>query len=68
MVWGMCDPDIDADGIDNESDNCPASANATQEDLDEDGEGDLCDSDIDGDGVPQEADSSDAALFWITAP
>ena len=56
----MCDPDIDADGIDNESDNCPASANATQEDLEMEKATFVI---RHGDGVPQEADSSDGTVL-----
>ena len=37
-------------------DNCPAIANADQDDLDSDGFGDACDPDIDGDGIPNAAD------------
>jgi hypothetical protein len=48
--------DWDGDGVDNENDNCPYSANSDQSDLDQDGAGDVCDSDDDGDGVPDEFD------------
>lgn len=41
--------DNDGDGVDDVSDNCPAVANAGQEDLDNDGVGDVCDLDKDGD-------------------
>lgn len=46
--------DSDGDGIEDESDNCPARANANQADADGDGIGDVCDSDnggSDGDTV-----------------
>jgi hypothetical protein len=36
-------PDPDGDGICSATDNCPADANPGQEDLDEDGAGDVCD-------------------------
>jgi hypothetical protein len=36
------DPDVDDDGIDNESDNCPSVPNPDQEDCDQDGIGDIC--------------------------
>lgn len=45
-------PDLDADGVPEESDNCPGFSNPTQNDLDNDGVGDVCDTDIDGDGIP----------------
>ncbi|HMB72359.1 MAG TPA: thrombospondin type 3 repeat-containing protein, partial [Gammaproteobacteria bacterium] len=50
-------PDDDGDGVANASDNCPAVANAGQDDLDFDSMGDACDDDIDNDGV---ANASDA--------
>ena len=64
-----CDgePDLDADGIPDASDNCPAVANAGQGDYDEDGLGSVCDncpttanpdqSDSDSDGVGNACDS-----------
>ena len=49
--------DADGDGIGDEDDNCPNTANADQLDTDGDSQGDACDEDDDNDGVP---DSSDA--------
>ncbi|WP_158285116.1 gliding motility-associated C-terminal domain-containing protein, partial [Arenibacter aquaticus] len=49
--------DIDNDGIQDSSDNCPSMANSDQLDTDTDGEGDVCDMDDDNDGTP---DSEDA--------
>lgn len=43
--------DADGDGIANQFDNCPGKSNPLQEDLDNDGKGDLCDDDDDGDGI-----------------
>jgi hypothetical protein len=45
------DEDSDGDEVPDSADNCPSMANPDQEDLDEDGEGDVCDNDIDGDGL-----------------
>jgi uncharacterized delta-60 repeat protein len=49
--------DSDNDGVLDAVDNCPATANADQADLDGDGIGDLCDTDDDGDGVPDTEDT-----------
>ncbi|HEX8102081.1 MAG TPA: thrombospondin type 3 repeat-containing protein [Solirubrobacteraceae bacterium] len=46
-----CDTDDDADKIDDAVDNCRLIENATQADIDGDGEGDLCDDDDDADGT-----------------
>jgi hypothetical protein len=43
-------PDQDADGIEDDQDNCLIVANMTQDDTDIDGFGDSCDSDDDSDG------------------
>ena len=50
--------DADKDGIADNVDNCPNTANADQANLDKDGAGDLCDADIDGDGVANGEDLS----------
>ena len=44
--------DDDGDSIADYIDNCPATANSDQADLDADDQGDACDDDIDGDGIP----------------
>jgi len=61
-------PDTDADGIADECDNCPQTANAEQADLDVDGRGDACDlcptdnlNDIDGDNLCAEFDNCPTA-------
>ena len=43
--------DIDGDGIVDGGDNCPHTANPSQGDHDNNGQGDACADDIDGDGV-----------------
>jgi len=43
MFADLCNLDIDADGLANDSDNCPGTYNPAQEDGDGDGVGDVCD-------------------------
>ncbi len=54
--------DTDNDGIADVFDNCPLSANPTQDDVDLDGIGDLCDNDADNDGI---ANTSDNCPFVV---
>ncbi|MFN3198295.1 MAG: fibrinogen-like YCDxxxxGGGW domain-containing protein [Bradymonadia bacterium] len=56
--------DADSDGVNDDNDNCPNTANADQADGDGDGQGDVCDAcpadatnDADGDGVCQDVDN-----------
>ncbi|MCW8831658.1 MAG: cohesin domain-containing protein, partial [Gammaproteobacteria bacterium] len=49
--------DLDGDGIDDHIDNCPADANSSQTDTDDDGQGDACDADDDNDGIDDNADA-----------
>jgi Zn-dependent metalloprotease len=60
-VGKACDPtedrDFDDDGVLNWEDNCILDPNATQADVDNDGQGDACDPDSDGDGWSNDNDS-----------
>ena len=49
--------DADGDDVADGDDNCTAVANANQQDLDSDGQGDVCDNDADGDGAPNDDDA-----------
>lgn len=51
--------DSDGDGVSDDQDNCDNAWNPAQDDLDNDGLGDVCDSDKDGDGVSGSADCND---------
>ncbi len=52
-----CVDDLDSDGVLDGDDNCPTLANPRQQDLDEDGQGDVCDDDDDDDDVPDDQDN-----------
>lgn len=69
MVGDACDNNIDrdADGIQDNRDNCVLVPNADQVDTDGDGKGDVCDDDIDNDGIPNERDNCPFVVvrtFW----
>ncbi|GAB1308423.1 zinc-dependent metalloprotease family protein [Urechidicola sp. KH5] len=49
--------DADADGVEDDVDNCPTVANADQADLDGDDIGDVCDDDDDNDGILDTVDN-----------
>jgi hypothetical protein len=49
--------DKDGDGIIDDNDNCPDTANSDQADTDGDGTGDVCDDDRDGDGIANAEDN-----------
>jgi hypothetical protein len=55
-ITGMFYPekDTDGDGVIDENDNCPNTANSDQTDTDGDGMGNVCDSDDDNDGLTDE--------------
>jgi hypothetical protein len=50
-------PDVDADGVADGDDNCPAVANPAQANADGDAQGDVCDPDDDNDGAADDSDS-----------
>ncbi|WP_439153065.1 thrombospondin type 3 repeat-containing protein [Winogradskyella sp.] len=56
-ICGSPQTDNDSDGIPNDDDNCPDTANTDQSDIDGDGIGDVCDDDIDNDGVLNDVDN-----------
>ncbi len=51
------DEDADDDGLEDDSDNCPQTPNADQQNYDGDSKGDACDADDDNDGL---SDNSEA--------
>jgi hypothetical protein len=56
-IFAILEPlDDDDDGVENALDNCPATPNPDQADLDSDGIGNVCESDIDGDGIVDDED------------
>lgn len=57
LVAGAAPADTDGDGVPDDIDNCPATANADQTDTDGDGMGDACDTDDDNDGVADAGDN-----------
>jgi len=57
---GVAGDDSDGDGVEDDTDNCPSIANASQEDMDNDGTGDACDEDVDGDGINNADDNCPA--------
>ena len=63
-----CDdnPDRDGDGVPNTTDNCPDEANPNQQDVDDDGIGDVCDDDDGGDG-PKWLEWSGAIWYGVMA-
>ncbi len=56
VVANSCVTDIDGDGIVDDEDNCPLTANTDQANYDGDAEGDVCDADDDNDGCDDSED------------
>ena len=58
-VGNICssNQDVDADGVDDNVDNCPGVYNPEQLDEDKDELGNKCDDDMDGDGVVNDVDN-----------
>ncbi|MEM6687691.1 MAG: thrombospondin type 3 repeat-containing protein, partial [Bacteroidota bacterium] len=56
-ICGVLKADSDNDGIADEDDNCVNTPNPEQQDLDNDGIGDVCDNDIDNDTVANDSDN-----------
>ncbi len=54
---GAAVQDLDGDAVEDAVDNCRATPNPSQADLDGDGGGDACDGDRDGDGIADNADN-----------
>ncbi len=59
--------DLDQDGIDDATDNCPDHVNATQLDTDGDGFGNACDADLNNDGVVNVVDLGLFRLVFFSA-
>lgn len=58
-VWAADGPtDSDGDTVADTIDNCPNDSNVGQDDLDEDGVGDVCDPDADGDGLDAQQETT----------
>lgn len=65
--------DWDGDGVSDRNDNCPTAVNASQDDVDRDGQGDRCDCDNDNDGYQRTgecggtdcADRNTAVHPWV---
>jgi hypothetical protein len=57
--------DQDGDGVPDDADNCPVTANADQADMDLDGIGNVCDDDADGDTyvIPADCNDTDPAIY-----
>lgn len=62
VSFTVVDDDRDDDGVLNDGDNCPDTANPSQWNTDGDAQGNVCDTDDDGDGLADTVEDSYAAL------